>query len=42
MALNAPDPKIEAEWTVLAAKKLRELRTGDVVAVPGNEVFNKV
>ena len=40
--LNATNPEIEAEWVTLAAKRLQELRTGKVVAVPGDEVFDKV
>ena len=32
----------EAEWMMVAKRRLTELRSGQVEAVPGNEVFAKI
>ncbi len=40
--LNPPDTKIEREWALVAKRRLAELRSGHVKAIPGDEVFAKI
>lgn len=40
--LNPPDADIEKEWIKAAKKRLAELRSGHMKAVPGDEVFSKI
>jgi len=40
--LNPPDANIEKEWIKVAKKRLAELRSGRMKAVPGDEVFSKI
>jgi putative addiction module component (TIGR02574 family) len=40
--LNPPVAEIDAEWMKVAKRRLAELRSGRVKAVPGNEVFAKI
>ena len=40
--LNRPDPAIDQEWLALAKQRLEELRSGQVEAIPGDEVLAKV
>ena len=40
--LNPPDAEIGAEWMKVAKRRLAELRSGKVKAVPGDDVFAKV
>lgn len=40
--LNPPDAEIEKEWVKVAKRRLAELRSGNVKAIPGNEVFAEV
>ncbi len=40
--LNPPDTEIEREWVKVAKRRLEELRSGRVKAVPGDEVFAKI
>lgn len=40
--LNAPDADMEKEWIKVAKKRLAELRSGSMKAVPGDEVFSKI
>ena len=40
--LNPPDTEIEKEWVKVARRRLVELRSGSVKAIPGDEVFRKV
>jgi putative addiction module component (TIGR02574 family) len=40
--LNPPSAEIDAEWTETAKRRLAELRSGRVNAVPGNDVFTKI
>jgi putative addiction module component (TIGR02574 family) len=40
--LNRPDPEIDQKWLEIAQRRLDELRSGKVKAVPGEEVFEKV
>lgn len=37
--LNPPDTGIEREWATVAKRRLAELRSGRVKAIPGDEVF---
>ena len=39
---NSADTKIESEWLAVAKRRLAELRTGKVKAIPGEEVFAKI
>ncbi len=41
-SLNKPDNDLDRKWGLIAKRRLAELRTGDVQAVPGNEVFEKI
>jgi Putative addiction module component. len=40
--INPPLAGVEIEWVKVAKRRLRELRSGKVKAVPGNEVFEKI
>lgn len=40
--LNPPDTEIEKEWVMVAKRRLAELRSGRVKAIPGNEVFAEI
>jgi len=40
--LNAPDSTIDARWAAEAKRRLAELDGGEVEAVPGEEVFERV
>jgi putative addiction module component (TIGR02574 family) len=40
--LNPPDAEIEKEWLAVAKRRLAELRSGSIEAVPGNEVFARI
>jgi hypothetical protein len=39
---NSADTKIDTEWVTVAKRRLSELRTGKVKAIPGKEVFAKI
>jgi putative addiction module component (TIGR02574 family) len=41
-SLNTPDPEIDKRWAVVATRRLQELRSGRVKAVPGEEVFARI
>ncbi len=41
-SLNVPDANTDAKWTEVAKKRLRELRSGKVKPIPGEEVFSEV
>lgn len=41
-SLNPPDPEIDQKWAAVAKRRLQELRSGRVKAVPGEEVFAKI
>jgi len=41
-SLNPPDTIIDRKWANIAKKRFLELRSGQVQAVPGDEVFNKI
>jgi putative addiction module component (TIGR02574 family) len=40
-SLNMPDTGIDAKWKEVVKRRLHELRSGEVMPVPGDEVFNK-
>lgn len=40
--LNRPDETHAAAWLALAQRRLAELRSGEVKAIPGEEVFARV
>ena len=40
--LNPLDAEIEIAWVKVAKRRLAELRSGSVKAVPGDEVFLKI
>ena len=41
-SLNPPEPEIDKRWISIAKRRISELRSGKVKAVPGEEVFNKI
>ncbi len=41
-SLNQPESEIDKEWAKEAKRRLDELRSGRVNAIPGEEVFKKV
>ena len=41
-SLNPPESEIDQKWAVVAKRRLKELRSGDVAAIPGDEVFKKI
>jgi putative addiction module component (TIGR02574 family) len=41
-SLNPPDEDIDKKWTIVAKRRLEELRSGKVKPVSGDEVFAKV
>ncbi len=40
--LNPPNPEIDRKWAAVAKRRLLELRSGQVKAIPGDVVFSKV
>ncbi len=41
-SLNQPESEIDKEWSAVAKRRLTELRSGLVDAVPGQKVFDEV
>jgi putative addiction module component (TIGR02574 family) len=41
-SLNPPDPIVEKKWISVAKRRLSDLNSGAVEAVPGDEVFNRI
>jgi putative addiction module component (TIGR02574 family) len=41
-SLNMPDRENENEWIAVAHRRLEELRSGRVRAIPGDEVFANI
>ncbi|MDP2682423.1 MAG: addiction module protein [Deltaproteobacteria bacterium] len=39
---NPPNTEIEREWVRVAKRRLAELRSGSIKAIPGSEVFAKI
>jgi putative addiction module component (TIGR02574 family) len=40
--INAPTAEIDFEWLEVAKRRLAELRSGRMKAVPGDEVFARI
>lgn len=40
--LNGSNPAIDEKWIAVAKRRLEELRSGEVVGIPAEEVFEKV
>ncbi len=41
-SLNMPDRENENKWIAVAHRRLEELRSGRVQAIPGDEVFSNI
>jgi putative addiction module component (TIGR02574 family) len=41
-SLNPPESKIDKKWIATAKRRFSELNSGEVMAVPGDEVFGKI
>ncbi len=41
-SLNPPEAAIDRKWAAVARRHLQEMRAGNIVAVPGEEVFAKI
>jgi len=41
-SLNPPESEIDAQWAAVAKRRLAELRSGAVKAVPGEDVFKRI
>jgi putative addiction module component (TIGR02574 family) len=41
-SLNVPDPEMDKAWVIVARRRLAELRSGRVRAVPGDRVFGRI
>jgi putative addiction module component (TIGR02574 family) len=41
-SLNQPESEIDKKWANEAKRRLDELRSGRVEAIPGEEIFEKV
>ena len=41
-SLNPPESDIDSRWAAVAKRRLTELQTGQVQAVPGDEVFTEI
>lgn len=41
-SLNPPEAAIDSKWAAVAKRRLDELRSGAVQAVPGDEVFENI
>jgi len=41
-SLNPVESDIDKKWIKIAKKRLEELKSGSIKAVPGDEVFDKI
>lgn len=41
-SLNPPESDIDEKWATVARQRLRELRSGEVEAVPGDDLFQRI
>ncbi len=41
-SLNPPELELDKKWAAVARMRLEEVRTGNVEAIPGDEVFEKI
>jgi putative addiction module component (TIGR02574 family) len=40
--LNPVDQEIEDDWIEVAENRLRDLKSGNVISIPGEDVFERV
>ena len=41
-SLNPTDSVIDKKWAAIAKRRIKELRSGQVKAVPGEDVFSRI
>jgi putative addiction module component (TIGR02574 family) len=41
-SLNPPESEIDKKWAAVARRRLEEIRSGSVAAIPGEQVFAKI
>ncbi len=41
-SLNSPDSEMDRTWAAVAKRRLAELRSGQVEALPGDELFARI
>jgi putative addiction module component (TIGR02574 family) len=41
-SINMPETEIDKQWTAVAKKRLNELLSGEVEAIPSDDVFEKI
>ena len=41
-SLNPPESDMDKKWSEVAKRRLEELRSGQVQAIPGDEVFESI
>ena len=41
-SLNQPESDIDRKWAAVAQRRLAEMRSGSVDAIPGENVFEKI
>jgi len=41
-SLNPPESEIDKKWAIVARRRMEDIRSGTVVAVPGEQVFEKI
>jgi len=41
-SLNPPESEIDEKWAAVATERLKEVRSGAVESVPGEEVFARI
>ncbi len=41
-SLNPTESDIDKKWAAVAKQRLQELRSGEVEAIPGDEVFKRI
>lgn len=42
LSLNQPEVHLDTMWVDVATKRLESIRSGDVEAIDGEQVFNKI
>ncbi|RKZ08999.1 addiction module protein [Candidatus Fermentibacteria bacterium] len=40
--LNSPEQEVDQKWIKLAKQRLNEIRSGQITAIPGDEVFAEI
>ena len=41
-SLNQPESEIDKKWAAVAKRRLAEMRSGSIEAIPGQDVFDKI